>query len=393
MNNPSNPMKFFSGFMAALVILIALPIITSLAGTAKIDTWVYRLKQEGYIAYALTGDTDFLIGVLDADENRVNPAEEDGNLAGIKTNTDTLDVALSTRLKPSDLNLDGDKDIQTDVKSSALPTGAATETSLAGVKTNTDTLDINLSRAALAANVAQHMVQTNYGYRYGFVDAGTPIPVSTTNTFLDISGFGKLTFVSADIDDTGKIYTYIYLDGEDVPGVLSQAAYLGYRKGSDSKLGLQAGWVDVIHWETAKYGIDYHVGKLGSFGTSAKVQIRNADAENTHKAHIRANYFVSASKEIAIDNPLDTNVASVRTQVADELGMSHEAVTTVYSVNWDEDLQTNVPKLEVYIHPEIDNTQTAKIENLMANKSPTRTVTTIDHHKAVSPTTKFIAVK
>ena len=49
-----------------------------------------------------------------------------------------LDTTLSSRLKPADLNLDVDKDVQADVKTSALPTGASTEATLGGVKTGTD---------------------------------------------------------------------------------------------------------------------------------------------------------------------------------------------------------------------------------------------------------------
>lgn len=41
---------------------------------------------------------DLQVGLADSADVRINPAKEDGNLASIKTNTDKLDVNLSTRL-------------------------------------------------------------------------------------------------------------------------------------------------------------------------------------------------------------------------------------------------------------------------------------------------------
>jgi|GEM_PF-5852069 len=58
----------------------------------------------------------FRVRQVDEAGQDFTPAKEDGNLAGIKTNTDNLDVPLSTRLKKEDLNLDLDKDLQVDVK-------------------------------------------------------------------------------------------------------------------------------------------------------------------------------------------------------------------------------------------------------------------------------------
>ena len=79
----------------------------------------------------------------------INPATED-TLALIKLKTNNLDVALSTRTKPADQQ-------HAIVDSSALPAGASTEakqdtgnTSLASIKTNTDKLDVNLSTVAKA---------------------------------------------------------------------------------------------------------------------------------------------------------------------------------------------------------------------------------------------------
>jgi hypothetical protein len=57
------------------------------------------------------------VQILDALRNIINPAREDGNLASIKSKTDNLDVALSTRLAPTHLNIDAEKDLQVDIKS------------------------------------------------------------------------------------------------------------------------------------------------------------------------------------------------------------------------------------------------------------------------------------
>jgi hypothetical protein len=70
--------------------------------------------EKSQLPSALTASGNFKTSIS---EDAVGLAKEsNGNLAAIKSKTDNLDVALSTRLKPSDLNLDGDKDLQVDVK-------------------------------------------------------------------------------------------------------------------------------------------------------------------------------------------------------------------------------------------------------------------------------------
>lgn len=289
-----------------------------------------------------------------------------------------LDVALSTRLKPDDLNLDGDKDIQVDVKSSALPAGAATETTLgtralesggnlANIKTNTDKLDINLSRAALAANVAQYNASATWGLNnLDWSDSGTPIPASTIDTLLEISGFGKITFVMTMNDEHVNMHERIYLDSVQVNPDCYCPGYINNKWGVTKH-----GFVDLWKYDSGnqKYGITWHVGELGSFGSSAKVDVNNLEGV-THKVYIRANYFVSTSEEFTIDNPVVSDPALVRKDLANTLGIDLEHITAIYQVDWNEELGKNVPSLSTIVHSKLspagENTVTSFLNDRKA---------------------------
>lgn len=79
-------------------------------------------------------------------------AATEATLALVKAKTDNLDVALSTRTKPSDQQ-------HAIVDSSALPAGAATEATLAGIKTGTDKIPSSPStdRTTAAAPFASRL--------------------------------------------------------------------------------------------------------------------------------------------------------------------------------------------------------------------------------------------
>jgi len=78
------------------------------------DGAAINLAEKGQLPSELTVSGNLKAAIS---EDAVGLAKESGgNLASIKSKTDNLDVALSTRLKPADLNLDGEKDLQVDVK-------------------------------------------------------------------------------------------------------------------------------------------------------------------------------------------------------------------------------------------------------------------------------------
>jgi len=215
-------------------------------------------------------------------------------------------------------------------------------------------LDTDLSKVSLGANVAQNFAQANYGYMYGFVASGTPIPFGTSQTLLDISGFGRLHAVHFDVEHTTSIYMKIDLDTSDILGLLRQACYAGYEISPPTDK-LQSGFARATRWEALKYGIDFDTYRLGggSFGSHCKVWVQNTSADTDLKVHIRANYLVSASKGFSITDPAEKDPDKVREDLASRLGIDPEGVTAVYQENWDEEKQLNIPSLSTIVHPRL----------------------------------------
>jgi hypothetical protein len=123
--------------------------------------------------------------------------EAGGNLDSIKSKTDNLDVALSSRLKPADLNLDGEKDLQVDVKTlpnvtvGADSVGLAKEAggNLAGIKTNTDKLDVNLSTRAAGSQLPSALTGNgNLKSSLEEVKSGVAVPVTDNSGSLTVDG-------------------------------------------------------------------------------------------------------------------------------------------------------------------------------------------------------------
>jgi len=145
------------------------------------------------------------VGLLDSTDVRINPAKEDGNLASIKTNTDNLDVLLSTRASESTL--------------SSIDTKVATESTLSSVLTKVDNLDNALASIGtdkLRASIVDELPAGTQ--KIGSVDVGFPVEITSdeiesfTSTS-DGTGTGAVLFSNAvkfivvvNITDSDTIY-------------------------------------------------------------------------------------------------------------------------------------------------------------------------------------------
>lgn len=120
---------------------------------------------------------------LDKQGNLINPAKEDGNIASVKTNTDKLDVNLSTR---------------------------ASEATLAGVKTKTDQLAfvgdrLKVDTTAAAASEFERILNGK------FLDSEQVLRDTPNTTFANASEYLGVALATAlTSDSTWNIVRVLY---------------------------------------------------------------------------------------------------------------------------------------------------------------------------------------
>jgi len=115
-----------------------------------------------------------------------------------KTKTDNLDVLLSTRLKPGDLNLDVDKDLQVDVKT--MPTVTVTNLAQQGgvaISLNTGVRDTGTQRVTVATDDLVPISAASLPLPTG---ASTEATLSTLNTKIN-------TEITSDYDTGAGVQT------------------------------------------------------------------------------------------------------------------------------------------------------------------------------------------
>lgn len=145
------------------------------------------------------------VGILDVTDTRINPAEEDGNLATIKTNTDNLDITTSA-LRDAILGA-GTKDFST------IQTVLDSIKDTDGIKKITDTVTVagtvtanagtNLNTSALATHAKQDTIIGHIDQIEGYVDGIE----------------GLLTTIDA---DTSKIPDDPAREGGNLAGILAR---------------------------------------------------------------------------------------------------------------------------------------------------------------------------
>lgn len=230
-------------------------------------------------------------------------------------------------------------------------------------------LDIALSKAALAANVAQKNAGGNYGINGYWGSAGTAIQPGTgeaENTILNVSGFGKLTFIR--FMSTHSNYPEIYIKADEVGICNAQYAptLLWQRYEATGQFG-QEGWIHLARYDTTnnKYVLVFTPWVLGAFGSSIKVYLGNSDTVE-HPANVAINYFVAASQKYQV-TPADVNrdPAEVRAEISDLLRLDMDELVVAIYWEWDEQLAVNVGKLDVYIHPDLSSPQIAELQNYL----------------------------
>jgi len=234
------------------------------------------------------------VGLLDAAENRINPAQEDGNLAN---------------------------------------------------------LDILTSQPGY--NVAQQFYETYYGINPWWSAEGPSIGAGATVTPLNISGKGRLAFARLQTD-YNAMFIKIYLDAEFInAGGYDRPLFVWDTFGGTGKFD----FVDFLIYDTVnnRYLINYHVFEVGEgrFGTSAKIDIYNPDGVE-HNAYSRGNYFILSSREYRVKDTPSFESDRLRLAIAKRAGISWEALTVVYAENWVEEENRNVPTLSVMQHRKRD---------------------------------------
>jgi len=125
-----------------------------------------------------------------------------------------LDVALSTRLRKEDLNLDEAKDLQVDVKSSALPTGASTESTLASLNskvTACNTGNVAIGSALPSGSNEIGKVLTKHDVKAYLSYAGNPAS-SGNNTLINAVSGKVIKVHSYSLQAQGTVTCY-FRDG------------------------------------------------------------------------------------------------------------------------------------------------------------------------------------
>ena len=216
-------------------------------------------------------------------------------------------------------------------------------------------LDTDLSRVSLGANVAQNRVNADYGLDMDYTPSGTPVPASTTNTPLNISGFGKLHHILFLTDITSSLMQCkVLVDGNHLADAYGYTAGIGFIHDQ----GLIPGSLgNIVNYDAGNsdYALELNPYILGggSFGASCVVSVQNYDGSNPHNARISIWYLVSASKKFSITDPTEKDVVKVREELASRLGIDPEGICAIYQENWDEEKRLNVPSLSTIVHPRL----------------------------------------
>ena len=187
------------------------PLPTGAATSTKQDTGNTSLSSiDSKVVSADTGNVTIISSSLPTGAS-TSAKQDTGNtsLASIKTNTDSLDVALSTRDIETTLSSLNSKVTTVDttnvtVTSNALPTGASTSakqdtgnTSLASIKTNTDELDVALSTRASESTLSSLNVKVTAVDTGNVTIASSALPTGAATSTLQTLGNISLSEISS----------------------------------------------------------------------------------------------------------------------------------------------------------------------------------------------------
>jgi hypothetical protein len=178
---------------------------------------------------------------------------------------------------------DADGHAQVDVLSSALPTGAATETTLSAINTE---LAQKLETADLAIDTDKHLDThkiPHSSYVKCYETWRVTVPAGGTYVFLDTTaGCGRVLSFYLRVDGASADVRFsriqFFVDGETSPSSKFYPAaiytYLGGRRIVDLSIG------GTITWDTTNFIYEVWLGYGPAFESSLKITLYNYDTTN-----------------------------------------------------------------------------------------------------------------
>lgn len=220
-----------------------------------------------------------------------------------------------------------------------------------------------------------NVVNKNAGVSWGFNSlwalVGTPVPATTENVLLDISGSGKCFYVRF-MTEYDNMECRIVMDEIRVSAMARERPYYIYtRLGSVGR----DGFTELTMYDTTdnKYMIYYNLAQFDMhlFQNSLRISVYNPDTVD-HRVCIICDYALLSSPEVFVrDVDIPFESANIRLALTKLTNLKLSAFTVDIHYEWDEKLNRNVKVLSIMNHTGKEDT-TNKIINFIVRNYKVR---------------------